>query len=169
MSIPETLKYKAKVSQVDSGIKKGEISHVVQNLSTILGSTYILYMKTQSFHWNVVGPNFYSLHKLSEEHYENLGEAVDTLAERIRALGHLAPINYDWYKKFSHIEEEKDYKDAGEMVKQLMVDHEKLSNLLKEGVMKAESANDHATADLYIQRMHFHDKAVWMLHAILGS
>jgi starvation-inducible DNA-binding protein len=164
----ETLKHKPKITQVDLGIKKEEIGHVVQGLSAVLASTYLLYMKTQGFHWNVVGPLFFPLHKLTEELYGNLAEAIDTLAERIRALGHIAPTNYAWYQKLSHIEEASENLEAGEMVKQLMVDHELMARLLKDGFDTAEKAKDHATADLFIQRLHFHEKAAWMLRATLG-
>ena len=169
MSISETLKYKAKVTQIDLGIKREEMGHIVQNLSTILASTYTLYVKTHGFHWNVVGPHFFSLHKLCEEHYRDLWEAVDALAERIRALGHLAPISSACYQKFSRIEEEKEIREAGDMIKQLIIDHELISSLLKEGFVITDKARDFATADLYVQRLHFHDKAAWMLRATLGQ
>lgn len=165
----DTLNHKTKSSQADLGIKKEEVGHIVQSLSTVLASTYILYVKTQGFHWNLIGPHFYSLHKLSEMHYEELADAIDTLAERIRALGHIAPANLSWYKKLSHIEENEDTQTAMESLKQLLVDHELMSRLLKDGVEIAEKAKDHATADLYVQRIHFHEKAAWMIRATLAN
>lgn len=165
----DCLNNKPKIMQTDLGIKKEEISHIVQNLSTVLASTYVLYMKTQGFHWNAVGPNFFSLHKLSEEHYEDMAEAIDTLAERIRALGHLAPASFSWYEKLSVIKEEPEEKDSKERIQDLVNDHEAVSRLLKEGFSMAESAHDHATADLFVERMHAHEKAAWMLRSVLGS
>jgi starvation-inducible DNA-binding protein len=38
-------------------------------------------------HWQVSGPTFYQLHLLFDKHYEQQGELVDLLAERIRVLG----------------------------------------------------------------------------------
>lgn len=169
MSGQDCLNNKAKISQIDLGIKKEEISHIVQMLSKILASTYVLYMKTQGFHWNAVGPNFYSLHKLSQEHYEDMAESIDTLAERIRALGHVAPARYSWYEKLSIIREEQEEKDAKDLLQNLVLDHEAISRLLKDGFVLAEKAYDHATADLFVQRMHAHEKAAWMLRAVLGS
>ncbi|HJT06289.1 MAG TPA: DNA starvation/stationary phase protection protein, partial [Stellaceae bacterium] len=60
-------------------------------LSKLLADTYTLYLKTQGFHWNVVGPRFHDLHKLFEEQYNELAAANDEIAERIRALGAKAP------------------------------------------------------------------------------
>lgn len=169
MSGFEDLKHKVKIANLDLGIKKEEVGHIVQSLSAVLASTYILYMKTQGFHWNVVGPFFYSLHKLSEEHYQDMAEGIDTLAERIRALGHIAPANYSLYQKFSVIEEKSDIKDTKTMLENLAYDHETISRLLKTTFDQAEKAYDHATADLFVQRLHFHDKAAWMLRATLGN
>ena len=56
---------------------KGSISGA---LSKLLADVYTLYLKTQNFHWNIHGPEFYSLHKLSEEHYKEMAEAVDEIA-----------------------------------------------------------------------------------------
>jgi starvation-inducible DNA-binding protein len=68
-----------------------EKAEVARELSGFLADTYLLYVKTQGFHWNVVGSHFASLHKLFEEQYENLAAAIDECAERIRALGFKAP------------------------------------------------------------------------------
>lgn len=169
MSEQNCLNHKPKIAQTDLGIKKEEISHIVQSISTILASTYVLYMKTQGFHWNVVGPNFYSLHKLSEGHYEDMAEAIDTLAERIRALGHIAPASYSWYEKLSIIKEEPEAKDGKTRLQDLVADHESLSRLLKDGFDIAEKARDHGTADLFVGRMRAHEKAAWMLRSVLGE
>lgn len=168
MSGNDCLNNKPKIVQTDLGIKKDEITHIVQKLSTVLASTYVLYMKTQGFHWNAVGPNFYALHKLSEEHYEDMAEAIDTLAERIRALGHVAPASFSWYEKLSIIHEDPEAKDSKQCIQDLINDHESISRLLKEGFNLAEKAHDHATADLFVQRMHAHEKAAWMLRSVLG-
>jgi starvation-inducible DNA-binding protein len=165
----DSLNHTAKVVQTDLGIKKEELNHVVQSLQTLQASTYVLYMKTQGFHWNVVGPNFYSLHKLSEEHYEDMAEAIDTIAERIRAMGHIAPSAYSWYEKLSIIEEEPEIKDVKSCLMSLVTDHESISKMLKDSFDQAEKARDHGTGDLYVERMRAHEKAAWMLRSVLGS
>jgi starvation-inducible DNA-binding protein len=167
MSGDNHLKHKAKVEHVDLGIKKEEISHIVQSLSTVLASTHVLALKTQGFHWNVVGPNFYSLHKLSEEQYEDLADATDELAERIRALGHVAPASLSWYQKMSIVADGAELKDGKAHLQDLMGDHEAISKFLKDGFDVAEAARDHGTADLFVGRMRAHDKAAWMLRSIL--
>ena len=73
---------------------------VAIGLSSILADSYTLYLMTQNFHWNVTGPRFHQLHTMFEEQYQELAEAVDDIAERIRAIGHRAPGSF---KEFMEI------------------------------------------------------------------
>ena len=57
---------------------------VCEILHQLLASTYTLYLKTQNYHWNVLGPHFQSLHMLFQSQYEELAESIDEIAERIR-------------------------------------------------------------------------------------
>lgn len=159
----------SKTSQVDLGIKREDISHIVQSLSVALASSYVLSLKTQGFHWNVTGPEFYSLHKLSEEQYDDLADAIDTIAERIRALGYPAPASFEWYAKLSVVRAEPELTDFTSRLRDLMADHEAISKFLKEGFNIAENARDHATSDLFVERMRAHEKAAWMLRSTLGA
>jgi starvation-inducible DNA-binding protein len=96
---------KTHVSEVNTGIEVKDRKKLAASLSRALAETYVLYLKTQGFHWNVVGPLFYGMHKLTEAQYEDLAEAVDALAERIRALGHPAPATFAEFLKLSKIKE----------------------------------------------------------------
>jgi starvation-inducible DNA-binding protein len=72
----------------------GSRAPVADGLSRLLADTYTLYLKTHGYHWNVTGLHFRSLHLMFEEQYLELAAAVDEIAERIRALGSLAPGSY---------------------------------------------------------------------------
>lgn len=78
---------------VQTGIDEEVREQLAKHLSVILAETYMLTIKSHLYHWNVVGPMFKPIHDLTEEHYEDLFAATDELAERIRALGHRAPVN----------------------------------------------------------------------------
>lgn len=73
--------------QINIGIEHDEREKIANGLAHLLADTYILYIKTHNFHWNVTGPMFTTLHELFEQHYTELAEAVDEIAERIRAIG----------------------------------------------------------------------------------
>lgn len=138
---------------------------VVTALEKALADTYALAIKTQNYHWNVTGADFFQLHGMFEEQYADLSAAADELAERIRALGHRAPGGLKAFQDLTQIEDGDGSSSALEMVKQLAGDHQIVSSLLKSGVEAAEEAGDVSTADMLTGRITVHDKAAWMLNA----
>ena len=105
---------------VKSGVRNTE--SIAEGLSDLLADTYRLTFKTHAYHWNVEGPLFFSLHKLTEEQYENLFDAADELAERVRALGKLAPARLDAIVSASIIKDKDKTPSAGEMCTDLAED-----------------------------------------------
>ena len=112
----------------ETGIEHRE--RVAGALADVLADTYLLTIKTHAHHWNVVGPLFYSIHKLTEEQYENMFEAVDEMAERVRALGELAPSNVAEMLRRSDLTESAAEMTADDMLADLAEDHEKLARRL---------------------------------------
>ena len=138
----------------------------VARLETLLADSYTLYLKTQNFHWNVTGPHFPALHPLFETQYRALAEAVDEIAERIRALGAYAPGSYRQFAVLSSIEEAGDNQPrAMEMVRQLASDHEAAAKTCGKLIEAAQAVGDEVSADLGIERRNFHEKTAWMLRA----
>lgn len=107
-----------------TGITPEDREAIAKALGIVLADTYMLFIKTQGVHWNVTGPAFVSVHELTESHYENMYEAIDALAERIRALGHKAPASYTQYGKLSAISDREDPETAADMLAMLIADHE---------------------------------------------
>ena len=138
-------------------------------LYPFLATSYMLYLKTQNFHWNVRGPHFYSLHKLFEEQYTDLSGIVDDFAERIRALGLHAPGSFKEYLELSKISEAIEQIPAMDMVKALENDHQTVADLSKDIIKLSEEHDDPETADMLIERVEVHEKAVWMLGAFNDS
>jgi starvation-inducible DNA-binding protein len=142
-------------------------NEIAERASRLLADTYTLYLKTHSFHWNVVGPHFVELHKLFEEQYGELADAVDTLAERIRALGAKAPGSYREFGKLAKIADEPGAPPADEMIRQLLQDNVTAARSAQDVVRVAEEHDDISTADLATQRVTVHEKAAWMLESLL--
>ena len=141
---------------------------VADTLSRILANTYTLYIKTHNYHWNVTGPQFASLHTMFETQYTELAAAVDTIAERIRALGHVAPGSYAAFSKLSEIKDAPESPpEAMQMIRELAADNETLVRLANEANDVAEENDDVASGDMMIERMQVHSKAAWMLRAHL--
>ena len=150
------------------GIARDDRLELADRLSEVLADTYLLYVKTQGFHWNVVGPLFVGMHKLTEQQYEDMAEAIDTIAERIRAIGFPAPGSFQQFKKLSSIEEETGTPTAKEMIQQLIDGNEACARKLRKAVMEAEKVKDVKTADLLTDRIGQHEENTWILRALLA-
>jgi starvation-inducible DNA-binding protein len=153
--------------QIDIGIKTRDREKIAQGLSRVLADTYTLYLKTHNFHWNVEGPMFNTLHLMFMEQYTELWNALDLIAERIRALGFPAPATYKQFTELSSIEETEGVPDAMDMVRLLVTGHEAVSRTVRAAFPAAEKAGDESTCDLYTQRLNIHEKTAWMLRSLL--
>lgn len=151
-------------TKVDTGIRK--VEGIAEGLADILADTYRLVFKTHAYHWNVEGPLFYGLHNLTEEQYEDMFDAADEIAERIRALGKLAPMSFSAIAKKSVIEDLDGMPSAGEMIEDLVAGHERIAHRLHALAEMSEDRKDFVTHDLATERAAFHEKAAWMLRSI---
>ncbi len=162
------LQVKPDRSDVETGLARDAREKIARDLGQVLGDTYMLLVKTHVYHWNVVGPLFLPLHELTEEHYKNLFEATDEIAERIRALGFLTPLGFGAMAKRAELEEASKPGTAEQMVANLVADHEAMARSFREIAEHAEEAGDFVTHDLLVGRLDFHEKAIWMLRAIVA-
>jgi starvation-inducible DNA-binding protein len=154
--------------EVHIGVDDKARARVAKELSGFLASTYTLYMKTLFYHWNVTGPTFPGLHKMFEEHYQELHLAGDELAERVRALGHMTPGTYREFSQLSKVkEDDKLPRDSKVMVENLMKSHEDCSLEARSVLKVADECGDEVTVDMMVERMAFHDKTAWMLRATI--
>ena len=138
-----------------------------RDLSHLLADSYILYLKTHNFHWNVTGPMFNTLHTMFMTQYTELWTALDAIAERIRSLGHFAPASYAQYAALSSIKEETGVPKATDMLRQLVEGHEAVARTARSIFPSAEEGQDESTIDLLTQRLQIHEKTAWMLRSML--
>lgn len=141
---------------------------LIDLLSRFLASTYTLYLKTQNYHWNVTGSLFQAMHLMFEGQYGELALAADEIAERIRALGAVAPGSYSQFSRLTIIKEAPhEVPKAMEMVKDLEADHRKLAAQAHEIIEIAASLSDDVTEDLCVTRKGSHERTAWMLRSVL--
>ena len=152
---------------LDIGISEEDRRSIADGLSRLLADTYTLYLKTHNFHWNVTGPMFQTLHLMFETQYTELAEAVDLVAERIRALGFPAPATYQDFARLSSVKETGGVPKADQMIRLLVEGHEAVARTARAVFPVAEKANDQPSADLLTQRMQVHEKTAWMLRSLL--
>lgn len=153
--------------EINIGISEENRERIAEGLSKVLADSYMVYLKTHNYHWNVTGELFHSLHEQFEGQYTELAEAIDVIAERIRALGYRAPGSFKEYTEITSIEEDTDQPDALEMVRRLAVDNETILRTAREALPACEDAGDEASIDLLTQRLHVHSKTAWMLRSHL--
>ncbi len=150
------------------GINEHDRVAVAEGLARMLADTYMLYLKTHNFHWNVTGPLFNTLHLMFEQQYTELATAVDEIAERIRALGVAAPGSFAQFAQLASIKEETGVPSAEEMIAQLVADQEAVVRTARSVFPLADKAGDEPSADLLTQRMQVHEKTAWMLRSMIS-
>jgi starvation-inducible DNA-binding protein len=155
-------------SGIDIGISKSDRAAISAGLSHLLADTYTLYLTTHNFHWNVTGPMFNSLHEMFMTQYTELWNAVDPIAERIRALGHVAPGSYAEFGKLSSLPDAPSSPPkAMKMVRILVEGHEAVARTARGLLPVVEAASDEPTTDMLVQRLTVHEQTAWMLRSLL--
>jgi starvation-inducible DNA-binding protein len=156
-----------KSSRIDIGIADSDRAAIAKGLSKLLADSYTLYLMTHNFHWNVTGPQFNSLHLMFMGQYTEQWNALDIIAERIRALGHPAPGTYKEFVKLASIKEVDGVPKANEMIRLLVDAQEATARTARDLFPLVDKANDQPTADVLTQRLDVHEKTAWMLRSLL--
>ena len=158
---------KSKSTAINIGINESDRAKIVDGLSALLADSFTLYMMTHNFHWNVTGPQFNSLHLMFMGQYTEQWNALDIVAERIRALGYPAPGTYKEFVKLASIKEVDGAPKSDEMIRHLVAAQEATARTARKLFPVVEAAGDQPTADLLTQRLEIHEKTAWMLRSLL--
>lgn len=151
--------------KTNSVLDRNAVGQITQYLSVLLADTYITYLKTQNFHWNVIDPRFHSLHLMFESFYKELAEATDEIAERIRMLKTRAPASMSEFLELTTLSEIQDELSGDQMIKELCRDRELIIKEIRPKIEESTKLGDEGTADLLIQHLRMHEKAAWMLRS----
>ena len=157
----------SKKLSMDIGISEADRKKIADGLSALLADSYTLYLMTHNFHWNVTGPQFNSLHNMFMAQYTEQWNALDIIAERIRALGFPAPGTYKEFVKLASIKEVDGVPKANDMVRHLVAAQEATARTARKLFPVVDEANDQPTADVLTQRIDIHEKTAWMLRSLL--
>lgn len=157
------------MTTLNIGLSNQERQGVIELLNRGLADTYLLVIKTKKYHWDVVGPQFMTLHKLWETHYEALTENIDAYAERVRALGgYPAGTAREFLELTSLKEHVGDLPTSTQMVGRLVVDHETIIRNLREAIDRcSDEFHDEGTADFLTGLMSSHEEMAWMLRSFI--
>jgi starvation-inducible DNA-binding protein len=156
-----------KETVMDIGINKEDRAKIAEGLSRLLADSYTLYLMTHNFHWNVKGPMFNTLHLMFMAQYTEQWNALDLIAERIRALDFPAPGTYKEFVKLASVKEVEGVPRAIEMIRLLVEAQEATARTARSLFPVMEKAGDQPTMDLLTQRLEVHEKTAWMLRSLL--
>ena len=151
------------------GISDANRKIIAEQLSKLLADEFVLYTKTLNAHWNLEGPDFHSVHLYFEQLYGQSQEYIDSVAERIRQLGHYAPATLNDFLKLTHLTEQlKGGNNSQDLIKNLLGDHEAVIEFIRSNVKEFDEAHkDAGTSDFVTSLMENHEKTAWMLRAHL--
>jgi starvation-inducible DNA-binding protein len=157
--------------KIQIGIKPEDTLKVADSLNILLADEHILYIKTRNAHWNVEGPDFSSIHKFFEEQYRQLEDIIDSVAERIRSIGHYADASLQGFLKLTHLSEKsREKNNSAGFIKDLLEDHEAIITYLRENINQfADKWHDQGSSDFITGLMETHEKFAWMLRAHLAT
>lgn len=142
---------------------------VADLLNTLLADEYVLYTKTRNAHWNIVGSNFMELHKFFEDQYETIDETIDSVAERVRALGHYSLGSLKDFLKLTHLSENVALSAEKDALNALLQDHETIIMNCRKDIMAInDKYKDLGTADFITGIMEEHEKMAWMIRSYLS-
>ncbi|MDO6489977.1 MAG: DNA starvation/stationary phase protection protein [Cellulophaga sp.] len=146
-------------------ISDNKLVPVVGELNMLLADYSVYYQKLRSFHWNVLGQNFFDLHVKFEELYTDARIKIDAVAERVLTLRYHPVSNFSKYLKISSIEEVSPLITDTEMVAEILSDHQKILKQMKTTIEAAEEAGDEGTMDMMGSYIADLEKSSWMLDA----
>jgi starvation-inducible DNA-binding protein len=154
---------------INIGLSDEQRQGVIDLLNHDLADAYLLLVKTKKFHWDVVGPQFLTLHKLWEEHYNTLTENIDACAERVRALGGYPIGTMKGFLAVTSLEEHPgDVPLATSMVDILIGDHEQVIRNMRDHIDQcSDNFGDEGTADFLTGLMEQHEAIAWMLRSFV--
>ncbi|HTQ06806.1 MAG TPA: DNA starvation/stationary phase protection protein [Polyangiaceae bacterium] len=160
---------KATSSGTHLGLSTVELAGTIGRLNRALSNVSLLGTKTKKSHWDVVGPQFMSLHKLWDDQYETLARFQDEIAERIRTLGGFPVGTLAGFLREATLEEDPgDVPNATDAVAALLSDHEHIVRDLREAIDACDDDfNDKGSADFLTGLMEEHEKMAWMLRSFL--
>jgi len=158
------------MEEINIDLRNAHREAVAYLLNLLLADEQVLYTKTRNYHWNVRGMHFHSLHRLFEEQYQELALAIDSVAERIRALGHYAIGSMRSYIELTRLTETNHVDGRAEiMLQNLLNDHESIIRTLRRDLSEeAEKYRDMGTSDFATDLLEKHEKMAWMIRAYLN-
>ena len=144
--------------------------NVILILNDRLADAIDLQSQVKQAHWNVKGPNFIALHELFDKLHDNVEEQVDSLAERITALGGTALGTVGAAARGSSLAPYPENISAGPAHLAALADRlADFGRKVRQAIAVAAKLDDADSADLFTEISRDADKYLWFLEAHLHA
>lgn len=156
-----------KEDNLNTGISEENSKKVADALNEVLADEFLLYTKTLNFHWNIEGRDFHALHLFLDDQYNQLQTIIDSVAERVRKVGHFAKGSMKEFLDASSLKEHSGEGSVSElMLAQLVSDHDEIIRKTRKLIDDFEDKYDDAgSSDFITGLMKEHEKMAWMLRS----
>jgi len=158
---------KYQIMKTNIGLTAQNADAVAVELAKLLANEFVLYTKTRNAHWNVTGDNFHANHIFFESQYQKLDGLIDSVAERMRKIGHYAPATMKIYLELTHLTEYSERTNDGlGYMKDLLADHESIIEFIRGNITPfAEKYKDYGSSDFLTGLMESHEEMAWMIRS----
>lgn len=153
------------------GISEKNRKEVSDILGKLLADEFVLYTKTLRAHWNLEGADFHTKHVFFEEHYDAIKIFTDSVAERIRKIGHYSPGTLKQFLDLTNLSEKYEGDNTShDYTVALLKDHDSIIQYIRENLTKVgEDCKDVGSEDFLTGLMQEHEEMAWMLRASVAK
>ena len=145
-----------------------EAQAVTEAVNPLIADAFALYIKTKNFHWHLAGSHFRDYHLLFDEHADAIFASIDIMAERVRRVGGTTIRSISHIGQLQTIEDDNDdFVPAGEMVKRLMEDNQRIAKNIRDAIAVCDKNRDSATSNALQEILDETERRKWFLFEVM--
>jgi starvation-inducible DNA-binding protein len=149
---------------------RDSVATFAAKINQLLADALSIYLKTKNFHWHVSGPHFRDYHLMLDEQASGILEAIDPLAERVRAAGSTTIRSLGQAAQLRTIADNNaDDVAPDAMLAELMADNKALAASMRRVHKLCDELDDVATASILEGYIEAAEKRAWFLREAAQS
>lgn len=149
-------------------IKDRQIDTVSQ-LKQIQADALVMYTKLHNYHWNIKGMQFFPIHEMTEEMYNNFATLYDDAAEMVLQRGEKPYVSMQDIMSVSRIQEDTNTDfDAKYVLQSILADYKAMKEHFIALGKVAEAAQDSTVLAFADENVAKFEKDIWMISASLA-
>jgi starvation-inducible DNA-binding protein len=152
---------------ISTDLTQNQVKAITEAVNPLVADAFALYVKTKNFHWHLYGSHFRDFHLLFDEHADQIFDAIDVLAERVRKVGGTTIRSISHISQLQSIEDDNDdLVPAGEMIRRLMDDEAHIARMIRAAIDVCDQNKDSATSNQLQDILDKTERRKWFLFEI---